>query len=937
MDKKLNIAKKILTELDQFNNFTAGKFIVPDSTPFAAPQKYAVYENQKQISKEPFISYLKVFEVLENGEEKEFIFLVCRNYTPMGLDPVDQTGMFINRNAPLGTLASSDVGDEVIISFLYQGDRIKRTFFILEKNIFIPLKKNIWDATENNIFYDFEEEFIPSLRDLVFLNQISAHTQESEIAVDKDIDVLEKQPVGINLIKELDEIEIAEYQKRKEQALKNQSRNRAIVESIALKDQPILDKFQNEFCRLPLASKILLTGSPGTGKTTTLIKRLAFKSDSTHLETSEELELKPHQLENWLMFTPNDLLKIYLKEAMNKEGLSATDKHVVTWEKERITLGRDYLKFLKTPKSGTFSKTADEILNDVSSSNLIEYTNKFIEFFNNTVLNNFFETITKLEENQKEINKLNTEYDWLGRRLGNIGENCQKIKKVIEKREVPSPENKTIFLINEFRSIKTQLDDLRNETNADIKQILDDIIIAQPHIIDQVVEVIAKNEQISEQSKNAKAPQILSKIEKDKTINLDDETAEEKADLRVEARKQIRQTFIRYAENAATQNPINNKRQMRIWEIISPYFENKEILILFGRIRLALREMGFRKLDYNEIFKEIASLYELFRLSFLATVNSDVFNTNAPKIIENKKISLNEIDVLIYVMLKFASKVFENQRDFLRKSTNLDILENIKSQYHTQIAVDEAADFSAVQLGCMFYLAHPTYQSVSFAGDLMQRVTRSGLNNWKECKFISEDLEEKELNISYRQTPALLSIAAQLYENVIGQKPPFQSKYKDTYKTPSLLKFQSANGEKVGDWITQRVHEIYEINDSKLPSIAIFVPEEDDIETAYQIIHEKLNDISIDVEMCREGKILGTGSKIRIFSVQFIKGLEFEGVFFLDIDEIHNKMPDLLDKFLYVGLTRATTFLGVTYKTQFPERIQFIEDNFDSGDWSNFI
>lgn len=40
-----------------------------------------------------------------------------------------------------------------------------------------------------------------------------------------------------------------------------------------LRDQPVLDKFQDEIFRLPLDSRMLLLGPPGTGKTTTLIRR----------------------------------------------------------------------------------------------------------------------------------------------------------------------------------------------------------------------------------------------------------------------------------------------------------------------------------------------------------------------------------------------------------------------------------------------------------------------------------------------------------------------------------------------------------------------------------------------------------------------------------------------------------------------------------------
>jgi UvrD-like helicase C-terminal domain len=46
--------------------------------------------------------------------------------------------------------------------------------------------------------------------------------------------------------------------------------------------------------------------------------------------------------------------------------------------------------------------------------------------------------------------------------------------------------------------------------------------------------------------------------------------------------------------------------------------------------------------------------------------------------------------------------------------------------------------------------------------------------------------------------------------------------------------------------------------------------------------------------------------------VQHIKGLEFEGVFFVGVDGLAERMPNLFDKYLYVGATRAAFYLGLT-------------------------
>ena len=63
---------------------------------------------------------------------------------------------------------------------------------------------------------------------------------------------------------------------------------------------------------------------------------------------------------------------------------------------------------------------------------------------------------------------------------------------------------------------------------------------------------------------------------------------------------------------------------------------------------------------------------------------------------------------------------------------------------------------------------------------------------------------------------------------------------------------------------------------------------------------------------------MGQDSDVRVFDVQHIKGLEFEAAFFLGIDRLARTLPDLFDKYLYVGVTRAATYLGLTCDAELP-------------------
>jgi len=65
--------------------------------------------------------------------------------------------------------------------------------------------------------------------------------------------------------------------------------------------------------------------------------------------------------------------------------------------------------------------------------------------------------------------------------------------------------------------------------------------------------------------------------------------------------------------------------------------------------------------------------------------------------------------------------------------------------------------------------------------------------------------------------------------------------------------------------------------------------------------------------------------------VQHIKGLEFEAVFFVGMDRLAENKPDLIDKYLYVGATRAATYLGIACENTIPEKLEALRSRFSDG------
>jgi hypothetical protein len=135
----------------------------------------------------------------------------------------------------------------------------------------------------------------------------------------------------------------------------------------------------------------------------------------------------------------------------------------------------------------------------------------------------------------------------------------------------------------------------------------------------------------------------------------------------------------------------------------------------------------------------------------------------------------------------------------------------------------------------------------------------------------------------------------------------------------------------------ERIGELHKIWRESLP-VAIFVPTETDVTPTAELLRTPLfEEYGITVEACLQGLILGTQANVRVFSIQFIKGLEFEAVFFLGADRMAAVSPELVDKFLYVGLTRARSFLAVITHSDFPQELSHVQHFFKQGTWEHLV
>lgn len=115
----------------------------------------------------------------------------------------------------------------------------------------------------------------------------------------------------------------------------------------------------------------------------------------------------------------------------------------------------------------------------------------------------------------------------------------------------------------------------------------------------------------------------------------------------------------------------------------------------------------------------------------------------------------------------------------------------------------------------------------------------------------------------------------------------------------------------IAAWLAQRIREVEQIAEV-MPSIAVLVNSEAEVNMMAEVLNATLADQNIRAVACSNGQAIGQGTDVRVFDVQHIKGLEFEAVFFIGVDRFAEQNPKLFDKYLYVGATRAATYLGMT-------------------------
>lgn len=683
---------------------------------------------------------------------------------------------------------------------------------------------------------------------------------------------------------------------------------RGVITKMGLRDQPVLDQFQDEIFRLPLNRRVLLLGPPGTGKTTTLIRRLGQKLVAQFLDEDEQRVVEeigqalqvPHG-KSWIMFTPTELLKQYLKEAFNREGIPAPDQNIRTWNDHRRDLARQAFGVLRTANGGgTF------VLKDLLPSVKAETEEQPIVWFDDF---RTWQGQTYRQELLDSAAALSASAVPMAQQLGG------RLKSMLSDK-APWPSTFTA-IANELTSVHGFVTQLKDETDSKIKAVLNRQLMADRGFLGELAKLIEtlRQQQASD-----------SEDQEDPDAEDEDEAAVPRAGVAA-ATNAYMQAVRSHARNTAAKRSISKtSRTGKIIEWLGDRTLTAQELATVGASLLLQTHARKFVNPVKRYIDGIPKRYRAFR-----RVRQEEGRWYNQEGFESRDIHPLELDIVLLTILRAARELLARQAVMRSLDTPpWSSLKPVLSQMRAQVVVDEATDFSPIQLACMSALAHPRLNSFFACGDFNQRLTTWGTRSPADLEWVYPDFNIQHITVAYRQTHQLNELARDIIKCVGGseQDASLPVEVENAGAAPALLEF--AREGNMTSWLATRICEIEKFL-GQLPSTAIFVNSEEEVEPIAFALSEALAEQNIQIMACREGQAVGQESNVRVFDIQHIKGLEFEAVFFVGIDQLEANRPELFDKFMYVGTTRTATYLGLTCDAGLPKMLEPLRKHFGTG------
>lgn len=820
---------------------------------------------------------------------------VVGNYKQQRYNRDQKTNHCIAKNTPLG--------GQIIKRQSGSFSTPKGIFELKFKSLatYQPIRKPKIDATNGTI--EIKGKAKVQFRSIYELVEF-LETTTVEIKIDVE-QLLADQQQALELGKQLSAAE--------EQQLKELYEiTRYIRENNEMRMKAILDPQQEEIKRSRIFyGTLVIDGGPGTGKTTTLIQRIKFLIDDTIVEYGDHYKRLLPELKGkkgWIFFSPSSLLLGYLRNAMVSEGLAATDQSSKVWGN---FINNELMKnygFVGTDRPFKLYSGSDKQI--LPNNPLI--IRKALDAFQQFILKQIKDRIQR----SAEVEILVEEGKLFRQRIKNdilgIRQASDLVRLIVNADEVE-------------KNYKSDFEKIAKEIRSLLQREADTVLVRLKRDKEVYNKVGTHLKELFDKRQPALADDDDDDLEvEEQKTNIFNEDIE----IRNGVRNWVRALAL---NNASSAESIPEKQKDWI-EIIKKYVSDLSLDELGKKLHFLKYTSPLVQGSSALFFAKLTSLYKKFRKSLPDFLISN--NLHSASIIM-KDVLKSDIAKLHYdernYILLFVNEIIRELQKINAQAFNSNVhsyIEVYKEQQRFVIGIDEASDFSLIELACMHSFSHPSYNCTTLSGDLMQRMTNSGLTNWDNFLELVGDGELRHLSISYRQSSTLLELAKRFYEVVTEKKASYTSySLPSPYEPKPVVKKFSDFEEKI-EWITQKLLRINNTYDNKIPSTAIFVPDDEAVMKVTKRLKqvEDLAENGIDIRGVTKDGVTIDKSQVNVYNIEAIKGLEFEAVFFIDVDGINEADDQLLQKYIYVGISRAAYYLFVTYKNTLPSGLDILKE-----------
>lgn len=777
------------------------------------------------------------FALYNDGESIKSLY-ITKSVPPHQIKG-QENSKYASYYSPMGRIASLDPGemDEITIPMGFVDVEL------LKKNEFVTITAPNKDAISNKFstrdeIYTFSSAKA-SLKEYVGLTGLG-----SDLELPEDISI---QLFKSELLDEYYTDEIVEFN---------------------LREQIVLDSIQDKVLRTAKQTRVLLNGPPGTGKSTTLIKKISF------LLNRESTEDNPYQ--SWILFTPNPLFSSYIKEAMGFDGLPATQETVQEWAIAKAILARDVFHYIGPNSKDTNSHKVrlvyDGEVRDDNSKKLFEFLRNEVAASINKENENIANALKAIKLSIASVVRpgrdilgqhgdifVDRTYNTIHAPLRNIYRFAETLAHSLDYRSATPKDALKHVLVSVYSSI--------SDGPAEFKQLF-----------------IAIRDDITKYLSFLIQTGLVAVADLPDGISLRDFKLE---DL-------LKQRGFSYLESQ-----LNNAADSH----------NKNCALLALAV---MKTVG-----------GILGSWFLGRPSFYYKHTCDAFCKFKSFTVGDESVNISglELDVLLSFGIEYLSARLESDKTASQYGGKF------SKFYRDIVAIDEFSDFAPVEIYCMTNLVRPG-GTILISGDLLQRSTQHGIQKLSSISKIVRNLEIYNFFNVYRMAEPICKIASAIYFNHFGEKLNYQGRHRAREnRSFAPVRFMSSEHNDLLSWISGKIIELYMVY-SSLPSLAVLCASEGDCLIAHDILKHLLAEHAIDIVYNPNADNISSINSVRVFKVSDIKGLEFEGVFLFDLNKIHSLYGQLSENYIYIASTRASRFLGITLTGEFPQPLQYLSEFF---------